>query len=226
MITPDQIYRSNRRTLSLSILKDGQIVVKAPLKMSNETISKFVVQKQEWIREKLAFLQNNRQKYDDVIAYKKFLLFGNRYDLKLCSVKKIQTSADDMCIYVPATTPQEKVLPKLKAWYKKYAKAILEERVAYLSSLMKIAPKAIKINDTKGRWGACNSRGTISFNFRVVMLEPSIIDYVIVHELCHLVEMNHSKRFWNLVYSFLPTAEREKQKIKEYGFLLTLFTNM
>lgn len=226
MITPDQILRSNRRTLSLSILKDGQIIIKAPLKMSNETISKFVLQKQNWIREKLAFLQNNQQKYDDVISYQKFLLFGNRYSLKLCNVKKIQTSSDDMSIFVPATTMQEKVLPKLKAWYKKYAKSILEDRVAYLSNLMKIAPKAIKINDTKGRWGACNSRGTISFNFRVIMLEPSIIDYVIVHELCHLVEMNHSKRFWNLVYSFLPNAEREKKKIKEYGFLLTLFTNM
>lgn len=226
MITPDQIYRSNRKTLSLSILKDGQIVIKAPLRMSEETIAKFVQSKQNWIREKLAFLQNNKQKYDDVIAYKKFLLFGNRYDLKLCSVKKIQTSQEEMCIYMPATTDQSKILAKLKAWYKKYAKTILEQRVEYLSNLMKIAPKSIKINDTKGRWGACNSRGVISFNFRVIMLDPSIIDYVIVHELCHLVEMNHSKRFWNLVYSFLPNAGAEKQKIKEYGFLLTIFTNV
>lgn len=223
MITPDLITRSNRRTLSLSILKDGQVVVKAPLKMSSDAISKFVYEKQGWIREKLAFLQANQQKFDDIINYNKFLLYGNRYDLKLANVKKIQTSAEEMTIFMPANTPSDKILPKLKMWYKKIAKTILEERLAYLSNLIKIAPKSVKINDTKGRWGACNSRGTISFNFRVVMLEPAIIDYVIIHELCHLVEMNHSKRFWNLVYSFMPTADVQKQKIKEYGFLLTLF---
>lgn len=225
MITPDLVSRSNRRTLSLSILKDGKIVVKAPLKMSNEAIAKFVYEKQDWIQEKLAFLHNNHQKFDDIINYKKFLLFGNRYELRFSNVKKIQTSADEMAIIVPKTIPEDKVLQKLKLWYKKYAKEILEQRLEYISNLMKIVPSAMKINDTKGRWGACNSRGVISFNFRVVMLEPSIIDYVIVHELCHLVEMNHSKKFWNLVYSFLPNAGAEKKKIKDYGFLLTLFTN-
>lgn len=223
MITPDLISRSNRRTLSLSILKDGQIVVKAPLKMSNETISKFIFEKQSWIQEKLAFLHNNRQKFDNVLSYKKFLLFGNEYDIKLASVKKIQTSNDDMTILVPVQTPKDKIIPKLVQWYKKYAKTILEERVAYLSNIMKLTPTSLKITDTKGRWGACNSRGVISFNFRVVMLDPSIIDYVIVHELCHLVEMNHSQKFWNLVFSFLPSAKTTKQKIKEYGFLLTLY---
>jgi len=223
MITPDLITRSNRQTLSLSILKDGQVVVKAPLRMDNETISKFVREKQSWISEKLAFLQSNRQKFDDIISYKKFLLFGNRYDLKLSSVKKIQTSKEDMCIFMPKSTPEDKIFAKLKAWYKKQAKQILEERTAYLSSLIKIAPNSIRINDTKGRWGACNSKGQISFNFRVIMLEPQIIDYVIIHELCHLVEMNHSRRFWSLVSSFLPNAAIQKQKIKEYSFLLQLF---
>lgn len=223
MITPDQIYRSNRQTLSLSVLKDGKVVVKAPLKMSNETISKFICEKQAWIQEKLAFLHNNHQKYDDIINYKKLLLFGNRYDIKFANVKKIQTSAEDMSVYIPKNTPEDKFLQKIKAWYKKYAKEILEDRVNYLSKIMKLTPTAIKINDTKGRWGACNSRDVVSFNFRVIMLEPSIIDYIIVHELCHLVEMNHSKKFWNLVYSFLPNAVIEKKKIKEYSFLLTLF---
>ncbi len=223
MITPDLISRSNRKTLSLSILKDGQIVVKAPLKMSNETISKFIFDKQAWIQEKLAFLHNNRKKYDDIISYKKILLFGNEYEIKLAPVKKIQTSKDDMTILVPSSTPQDKIMQKLVSWLKKYAKTILEERVNYLSNIMRITPTAMKINDTKGRWGACNSRGTISFNFRVVMLDPSIIDYVIVHELCHLIEMNHSKKFWNLVFSFLPSAKNTKEKIKEFGFLLTLY---
>lgn len=223
MITPDLITRSNRRTLALSILKDGQVVVKAPLKMSQESIQRFVFEKQNWIREKLSIIEQNRQKYDEVISYKKFMLFGTQYSLKIANVKKIETSSKELCIYVPSTIENDKILLKLKAWYKKQAKNILENRVEYLCSILKLTPNGIRISDSKGRWGACNSRGNISFNFRVIMLEPAIIDYVIVHELCHLVEMNHSKRFWSLVTSFLPSAPEAKNKIKEFGFLLSLF---
>ncbi len=225
MITPDLVTRSNRRTLSLAILKDGQIIVKAPMKMSMQSIERFVFEKQDWIKQKLALIENNRQKYDDIISYKKFLLFGNRYDLKLAGVKTVQTANSEMCIYMPKTTAQEKIMSKIKNWYKKTAKSILEERINYISGLIKIRPNSMKITDSKGRWGACNSRGNISFNFRVVMLEPAVIDYVIVHELCHLIEMNHSKKFWNIVNSFLPNAPELKEKIKEYSFLLTLFQN-
>lgn len=222
MITPDLITRSNRKTLSLSILKDGQIVIKAPLKMSNETIQKFVYEKQKWIREKLAIIENNQTKYQEIISYQKFLLFGNRYSLKFADVKKIQTSSEEMVIYIPNNIPKEKVLSKLKAWYKKTAKTTLEQRLDYITKLIKLCPTSMKISDSKGRWGVCTSKGTISFNFRVIMLEPEIIDYVIIHELCHLVEMNHSKRFWNLVTSFMPSAPAQKQKIKEYSFLLSM----
>lgn len=225
MITPDLITRSNRRTLSLSVLKDGQVVVKAPTKMSQEAIERFVYEKQKWIREKLAILHQNQEKYDDIISMNKFLLYGNQYALKIANVKKIETSAKDMCIYMPSNVGDDKILSKLKSWYKKTAKNILEGRVNYLSDLIKLKPKEVRISDSKGRWGACNSKGTISLNYRVIMLEPSIIDYVIVHELCHLVEMNHSKRFWNLVSSFMPSMEAQKNKIKEYSFLLSLYSN-
>ncbi len=223
MITPDLITRSNRSTLALSILKDGQIVVKAPMRLSSESIQRFIYEKQGWIMQKLAIIEGNKQKYDDVISYRKFMLFGNKYDLKIANVKKIETGKNETTIYFPSGIDNDKILPKLKAWYKKQAKMVLEERVNYLCSKLRLTPSGMRISDSKGRWGACNSRGVISFNFRVVMLEPVIIDYVIIHELCHLVEMNHSKRFWNLVSSFMPAATSAKNKIKEYGFLLGLF---
>lgn len=223
MITPDIITRSNRRTLSLSILKDGQVVIKAPNSMSQDTIEKFVYDKQHWIREKLAQLHQNQVKFEEVINLKKFLLYGNQYSLKLANVKKIQTSSQDMCIYMPSSTENEKILQKLKNWFKKTAKTILEERLNYISSIIKIKPNQFRISDSKGRWGACNSKGTISLNYRVIMLPPQIIDYVIIHELCHLIEMNHSKRFWTLVSSFMQNMEVQKQNIKEYSFLLSLY---
>lgn len=224
MITPDYIERSNRRTLSLSVLKDGNVVVKAPISMKEETINRFVEEKQDWIRSKLMLINKTFSKFDDIVHYKKFLLYGNRYTLLLDDVKRIETG-DNFQIVMPRKTEPDKILKNLKSWYKKVAKQILSERLSFIESRIKLKSSSLRIGDSKGRWGSCNSRGAICLNFRVIMLPPAIIDYVIVHELCHLVEMNHSKKFWTLVGKFLPNANELKKAIKEYGILLGLFNN-
>lgn len=222
MITPDFIERSNRKTLSLAVMKDGNIVVKAPLRVKDEVIMHFVEDKQNWIKEKLFIVNQTRTKYDDVVKYKKFMLYGNKYSLVLADVKKIETN-DNFEIVMPKKIEHDKILKNLKLWYKKIAKQILSDRLAFLESRVKLKSSALKIGDSRGRWGSCNSKGVICFNWRVIMLPPAIIDYVIVHDLCHLVEMNHSKNFWKLVENFLPKAMEQKAAIKEFGFLLSLF---
>lgn len=222
MITPDYIERSNRRTLLLTVLKNGAVVVKAPISMKDETINRFVAEKQEWIKSKLFMHQKTVSKFEDVIKYKKFLLYGNKYSIILDSVKKIETN-EKFQIVMPNKVEPEKILKTLKAWYKKVAKQVLSERLAFVENKIKLKSNSFRIGDSKGRWGSCNSRGAICLNFRVLMLPPALIDYVIVHELCHLVEMNHSKNFWKLVSSFLPNVDKLKSAIKEYGFLLGLY---
>ncbi len=222
MIVPDMIERSNRKTLTLLVLKDGSVIVKAPISMRDSTINKFVEEKQNWIKEKLLFVNKTNDKYKDIISYKQFLLYGNKYNLVLSDVKKIETS-DNFEIFVPQKYEKDKILKQLKLWYKKIAKQILKDRLEFIESRVKLKSSAMKISDSKGRWGSCNNRGNICFNFRVIMLPPRIIDYVIVHELCHLVEMNHSKRFWDLVQKFLPNYTISRKEIKEFGFLLNLF---
>lgn len=222
MITPDYIERSNRKTLMLTILKDGSVIVKAPIRMSEEKISDFVKDKQNWIKEKLFVVNQTKSKFDDVIHYQKFLLYGNKYSLLMSDVKRIETN-DKFQIVIPNKTEDDKILKVLKNWYKKAAKQVLGDRLAFIESKIKLKSNLFKIGDSKGRWGACNSKGVISLNWRVLMLPPAIIDYVIVHELCHLVEMNHSKNFWKLVETFLPNAPMLKNQIKNYSFLLGLF---
>ena len=92
MITPDYIERSNRKTLSLAIMKDGNVVVKAPLNMEDSVIKNFVWDKQNWIREKLFMINKTKTKFEEMISYKKFLLYGNKYTLLLADVKKIETN--------------------------------------------------------------------------------------------------------------------------------------
>lgn len=222
MITPDYIERSNRQTLSLTVMKDGNVVVRAPIKMKDETINNFIMEKQNWIKEKLYVVNQMLTQYDDIVKYKKFLLYGNRYTLLLSDVKKIETN-DNFQIVIPQKTEPDKILKTLKLWYKKVAKQVLGDRLKFIEDKIKLKSSSMKISDQVKRWGSCNSSGVINFNWRVILLPPAVIDYVIVHELCHLVEMNHSKRFWNLVYKILPNAPKLKKDIKDFGFLLDLF---
>ncbi len=221
MILPDQIIKSNRNTLSLSVQKDGTVVVRAPSKMKDEHIKDFVSQKQDWLTSKLLFIKNNQDKFNDVLCYKKFLMYGIKYSLIVADVKKIEVDKDT--ILFPKKVAPEKTMQSLISYYKKQAKEILLQRLMYLKGLMKIEPSSIKISNSKGRWGSCSSNGTITLNWRIIMLPPADIDYVIIHELCHLVELNHSKRFWSLVSMFLPNFNELRNGIKEYGFLLDLY---
>lgn len=222
MIVPDYVERSKRKTLSLTVLKNGNVIVKAPISMCDETINRFVEEKQNWIREKLATVKETQHKFEDVIGLKKCLIYGNKYLLVKSDVKQIQTS-NNFELFVPNKLEGERLEKNLAAWYKKLAKNVLSERLKFIEERINLKSTSFKIGDSRGRWGSCNSYGNIIINYRVVMLPPKIIDYVLVHELCHLVELNHSKRFWENVAKFLPNFELQRKAIKEYGFLLNMF---
>lgn len=222
MIVPDIIERSKRKTLSLSVMKDGAIIVKAPISMNESVINNFIAEKQNWIKDKLSIINKTNDRFEDIIKYKSFLLYGNKYSLVLSDVKKVEIN-EDFQIVIPQKTEPDKIIKLLKSWYKKIAKKILQDRLKFIEERIRLKSNTMRINDSKGRWGSCNTIGVISFNWRVILLPPQIIDYVIVHELCHLVEMNHSKKFWSLVQRFLPNYEVLKKSIKDYGILLSLY---
>ena len=128
-----------------------------------------------------------------------------------------------MSSYYKTKFEKEKQLKSIVTWLKKLAKKVLAERLSFIENRINLKSTSFKIGDSRGRWGSCNSYGNIIINYRVVMLPPAIIDYVLVHELCHLLELNHSKKFWQNVGKFLPNYEIQRKSIKEYGFLLSLY---
>ena len=222
MITPDEIIKSKRKTISICVLKDGRVVVRAPIKAKNDAIKKFILEKQKWIAEKLYLVNKNRAEYIDVINNNKKLMLGREMVVKRENVKTISANLDTCEIVVPANIPDNDVEKRLKTWYKKIAKDILSKRTMEYSSKIKIYPSKIKLSSSKNRWGSCTNHNVISFNTKVVMLPTQLIDYIIVHELCHIVEFNHSKKFWELVNVFLSNVKERRTKLKEYSFLLTM----
>lgn len=123
----------------------------------------------------------------------------------------------------PRHTEEEKKV--LEQQYIRRARTVFPQRVEYFEPFLPSRHRAvtgIRIRAQKTRWGSCSSKGTLSFNWKLMMAPDEVIDYVVVHELCHLCEMNHSKRFWSLVGTILPDYQRRRRWLKENGHLLDL----
>lgn len=120
------------------------------------------------------------------------------------------------------TAAERKRLLALENRYRSAARDTFTKRVAFYHAITGGNYQNITIRDQKSRWGSCSSRGTLSFNYRLIFAPPRILDYVVVHELCHLTHMNHSKDFWNMVASIMPEYKEYKNWLKEHGQELTL----
>ena len=125
--------------------------------------------------------------------------------------------------YEELYTPIElKRLQVLENRYRNSAREVFTKRVAFYHAITGGNYTSITIRDQKSRWGSCSSRGTLSFNYRLIFAPPKVLDYVVVHELCHLTHMNHSKDFWNMVASVMPDYKESKSWLKEHGQELNL----
>lgn len=118
---------------------------------------------------------------------------------------------------------QEKVKNVLGEWYRQRAVEKLAERIERYTKLLGKRPNEMRIRAQQKRWGSCSAKGNISLNWKLVMAPISILDYVIVHELCHLVEPNHSKEFWRLVESMISDYKRHRAGLKQNAFLMQIF---
>ncbi len=118
-------------------------------------------------------------------------------------------------------TPYER---RLEAPYREAAKEYIPKRVAYYAGLLGVDYNTITIRDQKTRWGSCSSKGNLSFSWRLILAPPKVLDYVVVHELCHRKEMNHSPRFWALVESIIPDYKTHRKWLKENGEKLSILS--
>jgi len=211
----NKIIRSRRRTLALVITKDALLEVRAPFYAPLNYILKFVKQKQHWIRRKQEFILENIVKNTPkkFLDGEEFLHLGKTYPLKIFDANKI-VLAD--CLHFPSILlgDAKKYLTK---WYKQQAEEIITERVVWYANLVGLKYKTIKITSAKTRWGSCGVHGNLNFTWRLIMAPPDVVDYVVVHELAHLVVHNHSKRFWLKVEDIMPNYKEKRVWLRKNG---------
>ena len=223
MVNPNMIIRSNRRTLSLTINKDAELIVKAPKKMSLEKIMTFIKEKDHWIQSKQSEIMSRRSYNKNIIDYNEYLFLGKRYQLNILKgIKHIELTQEYIC--VPDKVSKDVFIKHIVRWYVKTAKNILYERLEYFSKIMDLDYTKLRIINSKRLWGSCKvTTRVISLNFRLVMLPHELLDYIIVHELSHLVVANHSSNFYKVIETVIPNYKNLIKEIREYDYLLGLY---
>ena len=167
------VIRSRRRTVSIQVTPQGQVLVRCPLQMAERDIRRFLEQKGDWIQK-----------------------------------------------HMPKESPHPQFTPAELATLTQQAKAYVPQRVTYFAEAMGISYGRVTIRAQHTRWGSCSSKGNLNFNCLLMLAPPEVVDYVVVHELCHRKELNHSRRFWAEVARVLPDYSLHRRWLKEHGAAL------
>ena len=229
-----QLIRSSRRkTIALQV-KSAQIIVRAPEFVKVAYIDNLIKLKSAWLNTKLALQQqqfstpplSNDPKENinsealvciDGIQHKVIICFGRQRVMQdeIAKLVRVFLAPKYSCHKLSSTIIINKVKSLIELWFKASITNYLHHKLPMLSQNTFLYPAAFKVRKYKARWGSCNSRGELSFNCLLKMLPPWVVDYVIVHELCHLRHMNHSTNFWQLVEKHDPDFRLAKNWLKK-----------
>ena len=226
-----QVRRSDRRKKTVQVTVDGGgVQVAAPMETPDEDLQKLVRRRASWIL-------NHASDGILTVAPKRFVsgetlpyLGRNvRMVLEVADVRAPEVRFDHwrFSIKVPRDLPDatryERTRKAIVAWYRRRASIRLQAGVKkWLPRFGGGEPPDVLIRDQRQRWGSCAPDGTMRFNWRVMMLEPALVDYVIVHELAHLIIRNHSDDYWKLVARVMPDVQERRRKLRQAGQMLTL----
>ena len=240
------IIRSARRKKTIQLALDPQqgVVVRSPIRVSNDEIAAFVQERARWILRKAPdnLLRPTPRRFTDgeTLFYlgKEIPIItealqdtdigielGSGAMLRFNAPAEVSVRLEDdaFCISVPAGISEEERIcaarAALERWYRREAARMLPEAVArWQSKVSRKKPSQVLIRSQRKRWGSCSSDGIIRLNWRLIMAEPELLDYVVVHELVHLAVMNHSPRFWKRVERVLPDYRDRNKRLDELGF--------
>jgi len=208
------LTRSKRKTIALHI-RNGALEIRAPLWAPRSEIERFLISKEKWVRDKLGKSKiQTLQRTTFTLSYGSLILYRNK-EYPLVAKEGNRIGFDGTQFYMPPNLNSDEIRSACVQIYRKLAKIYIPQRVLILAKSMNVMPSAIKINGAKTRWGSCSIKKSINFSWRLIMADDETIDYVIVHELAHLTEMNHSSRFWRVVENVMPDYRKYLARLKE-----------
>lgn len=211
--------KKRKRSISMKFNKQGQLQINVPHRMNQSAVDDFIVAKYQWIK-------TNQVRNDEVQSNKLLYVAGEKHQFKgeeysLCLVNSGSSNVvlkdDQMIVFYRKNASVKNILDR---WYKDEALNYLSQRTDYLVDKFKFPKvKAIKIRNMTARWGSCNSKSEITYNTHLIKTNLESIDYVVIHELCHLIHHNHSPRFYQLQSRVNPQWKTQKQFLNHFVLL-------
>jgi len=225
-----ELIRSARKSLSLEIGVKG-IKARAPKEMAKPTIISFIKSKHAWLQQKLAEQPDLKAPFEFTDGAM-LLYLGQPIVLRVLENQRGKARLIGSELNLPVVQSNcplsDTIKRKLITWYKESARTHLSQRIAFYAPLMRVESSNSKqskltIREYKRRWGSCDQHGALSFNWRIIMAAQPMVDYVVIHELAHRREFNHSQHFWRLVADQMPNWQEKHDWLNTQGSLLYPF---
>jgi len=218
----ERIIRTKRKTIALQITDDSTLVVRAPFDVSEKIIENVVLKHRDWIERKKNEILSRDPKFleKEFVNGEGFLYLGKYYKLTVVGDQR------EMLTFNGGFFLSKEYLQIARDlfinWYRKKAYEKISERVEWYAKKRGFRYNKINITNAQKRWGSCSPNGNLNFSWRLIMAPLPVIDYVVVHELVHLEEKNHTKSFWDKVKMLMPDYEKHKRWLKKNSYLLRL----
>ncbi|MNE20184.1 hypothetical protein D3C77_139830 [compost metagenome] len=211
-------YSARRRTMQITVERDGKLVLSAPPQVDEDQLRAFVQEKRFWIYTKLAEKDHLQRQVPrkEFVGGEGFLYLGRSYRMKLVDDQNAPLKLVNGR-FALRHDAQASAREHFIRWYSERARAWLSGRVAEYQSRMEVAPAGVKVQDLGYRWGSCGKGDWLYFHWKTILLPSRIAEYVVVHELAHLHEPHHTPEFWQRVERVLPDFERRKIWLAEHG---------
>lgn len=213
-----EVERTSRRKTASIKIEDGAVIVVVPKALEREKIEKLVTAKHHWIVEKLAIqIESTPRSNKQYLSGEAFPYLGRNYRLKVHKgdLSPTKLHAGRIVVTVPEPSTQAHYIRRsLVAWYKRNADRKIREKVSRYEAVVGVKTGVVRIKDFKSRWGSCTPYGDVEFNWVIMMAPNRVVDYVVIHELCHLLHHDHSPQFWREVERVMPDYQEHKEWLK------------
>ena len=217
--------RKRKRTLSIQIGSGGSVLVRVPYRTPQRDIDGFLAEKKQWVQKKIAReLERQGEKQHRMFRPgESFLFLGERFPLR---VNEERGGPEALAFTGREFALNGDARPGARAlfflWYRKKAQEYIPGRADHYSRALGLSPRGVAISRARCRWGSCSADNRLAFTWRLIMAPPAVIDYVVVHELGHMMIRNHSRDYWEFVESVLPDYRERRDWLKEKGHLLSI----
>ena len=213
------IKYSKRKTISISVDEDGSVLVKAPYKVTIGEVEKVLAKHSKWIEKKIIQVKNREKLPEDII-----LFLGEEKKLNINIQKNLNKeyilyANDEFTAYV---TCKEHVKVVLKRYLIEVARNVINKKIKKYSLKLGVSPNTIRMKDTKTRWGSCSYVNNLNFNYRLIMAREDVLEYVVLHEMCHIIYKNHSAEFYSLIESMMKDYREKEIYLRENGYKMQI----